>query len=124
MTLQLDLPTASIFLLVNSLIGFFIIVFLGWLSDRIGRLRMILAGFLLAATIVMPGMQLLSRAANPDLVAFQGANPIVLRADPATCQFHVLVGPWTKLTACDQVRGLLAVSVSLSSAKTLLREAL
>ncbi|MFZ1108762.1 MAG: MFS transporter [Rhodomicrobium sp.] len=108
MTLQLDLATASFFVAVNSAVGFFFILFFGWLSDRIGRLKIILAGFFLASAITFPAFHLLSQAANPELAAFQAANPIVVRADPNACQFHLFVGPWTKVTACDRVRGMLA----------------
>ncbi len=113
MTLQLDLPTVFIFLLIDSAGAFFLILFFGWLSDRIGRLKIVLAGFLIAAAIAFPAFHLLSRAANPDLAAFKAANPIVLRADAKTCQFHLFVGPWTKLTVCDRVRGML-VNAGLS----------
>jgi MFS family permease len=108
MTLQLDLSTASHIVAVNVFAAFFLILFFGWLSDRIGRLKIILAGFLLASAITLPAFHLLSKAANPELAAFQAANPIVVRADPKACQFHFFVGPWTKVNACDQIRGKLA----------------
>jgi hypothetical protein len=37
----------------------------------------------------------------------------VLRADAKTCQFHLFVGPWTKIGVCDRVRGML-VNAGLS----------
>ena len=45
-------------------------VFFGWMSDKIGRLKIILAGCLIAAITYIPLFQVLSRAVNPDLVAF------------------------------------------------------
>jgi MFS family permease len=112
-TLQLDLKTASIFLLVNSAGAFFLILFFGWLSDRIGRLKIILTGLALASVITIPAFHILSKTANPDLAAFKAANPIVLRADAKTCHFHLFVGPWTKIAVCDRVRSML-VNAGLS----------
>jgi predicted MFS family arabinose efflux permease len=109
-TLQLDLQTASIFVLANSLLALVLIPSLGWLSDRIGRLRIMLAGLLVAVLITQPAFHLLSKAVNPDLSAFQAANPIVLRAAPQTCRFHLFAGPWSEITTCDQVRSILASS--------------
>src|SRR5262249_6437413 len=109
-TLQLDYATASAFVFVNSVLGVGCVLFWGWLSDRIGRLRIILAGFLLAIEVFMPTYRLLMQAVNPDLAAFRAANPIVIRTDISQCRFHLFVGPWTTITPCDQVRDLLASS--------------
>jgi nitrate/nitrite transporter NarK len=87
-----------------------LVLFWGWLSDRIGRLKIILSGFLLATVIFLPAYRLLTEAINPDLAAFRAANPIVIRTDIRQCRFHLFVGPWTTITPCDQVRDLLASS--------------
>ena len=48
----------------------FFIVF-GWLSDRIGRLKIILAGCAIAAITYFPLFGGLTHYVNPDLEAFQ-----------------------------------------------------
>jgi len=81
----------------------FFLVF-GWLSDRIGRLKIILAGCLIAALTYFPLFEALAKAANPDLAAFQQKTAISLSVDPAQCNFHIFVGPWSKFTECDKAK--------------------
>ncbi len=107
-TLQLDLAAASKFVMANALSSFFIVPLLAWLSDKTGRLRIILAGFLLAAIALIPAFRMLSQAVNPDLVAFRAENPVTIRTDREQCGMHLFAGPWSKITLCDEVRGLAA----------------
>ena len=51
-------------------------IFFGWLSDKIGRLKIILAGCLIAAVTYFPLFQGLTHYVNPTLEAFQQKNPI------------------------------------------------
>jgi len=81
----------------------FFIIF-GWLSDKIGRLKIILFGCLVAALTYFPLFAMLAKAANPDLVAFQEKTKITLTVDPAQCNFHIFVGPWSKFTECDKAK--------------------
>src|SRR2546429_3754412 len=53
------------------------LIFFGWLSDRIGRKRIILAGFFLAAVTYYPLFTALSNAANPANVNYPLAILIV-----------------------------------------------
>src|SRR4029077_13069874 len=82
----------------------FFIVF-GWLSDRIGRLKIILAGCLIAAltyyTVLFPA---LTHFVNPDLEKFQQTNQLTVTVDQATCQ---LSAPWNIPTPCDAARDTL-----------------
>ncbi len=81
----------------------FFIIF-GWLSDKIGRLQIILSGCLIAALTYFPLFEQLAKAANPDLAAFQQKTAITLSVDPAQCNFHIFVGPWSKFTECDKAK--------------------
>ncbi len=108
--LQLDYLTAYILVGLVLAAGMPFFVVFGWLSDKIGRLKIMLAGFFLAAATYLPLFHVLSNAINPALVQFQAANPISLRTDLTTCQFHFLAGPWSKLTVCDQVTDFLTKS--------------
>lgn len=89
---------------LSLIIGTPFFVFFGWLSDKIGRLKIILAGCLIAALTYFPLFAMLAKAANPDLVAFQEKTTIGLAVDPAQCNFHVFVGPWSKFTECDRAK--------------------
>jgi MFS family permease len=107
-TLQLSLDVASKFAMANALTTFFFVPFFAWLSDKTGRLRIILAGFLFAAIALMPAFWLLSQAVNPALVAFQADNPVTITTDREQCGMHLFAGPWSKISLCDKVRGSLA----------------
>ncbi len=103
-TLKVDYLTAYTLIGLSLLIGTPFFIFFGWLSDRIGRLKIILAGCLIAAITYFPLFGALTKAVNPDLAAFQAKNEITVSADPATCQFHVFVGPWSKFSDCDRAK--------------------
>lgn len=82
-------------------------VLFGRFGDTIGRKQVILAGCLLAIITYSPLFKMLGQAVNPDLVAFQERTEVALRANPANCQFHVFVGPWSNFTDCDKARDFL-----------------
>ncbi len=112
LTTLLGVPYLTAYLLVGGAIvavmPFF--VFFGWLSDRIGRLKIILAGCLIAAVTYMPLFDQLSKSINPALYTFQEKNSITIRVDTKTCNFHVFVGPWSTFTLCDYVTDYLTKS--------------
>ncbi|MET0868599.1 MAG: MFS transporter, partial [Pseudorhodoplanes sp.] len=103
-TLKLDYATAYILIGISLLIGTPFFIFFGWLSDRIGRLKIILAGCLVAAVTYFPLFGALTQAVNPDLAAFQAKQPISVAVDTSTCNFHIFVGPWSKFTDCDRAK--------------------
>ena len=109
-TLQIELAVAFKYVLIASIFGIVLVPACGWLCDKIGRLTVMFAGFFLAALTIMPAFQGLSAAGNPDLAAFRDANPVVVRADASQCGFHLFAGPWSKYSACDYVRSMLANS--------------
>lgn len=88
----------------SLVIGTPFFIFFGWLSDRIGRLKIILAGCLIAALTYFPLFALMANAANPDLVAFQQKTQLTLSVDAAQCNFHIFVGPWSTFTECDKAK--------------------
>ncbi|HWV52810.1 MFS transporter [Pseudorhodoplanes sp.] len=103
-TLKVDYATAYILIGLSLVIGTPFFIFFGWLSDRIGRLKIILAGCLIAAVTYFPLFGALTKAANPDLAAFQAKQSISVGVDPATCNFHIFVGPWSKFSDCDRAK--------------------
>ncbi|HUL90389.1 MAG TPA: MFS transporter [Pseudolabrys sp.] len=109
-TLRVDYITAYQLIGLSLVIGTPFFIVFGWLSDRIGRLKIILAGCAIAAITYFPLFQGLTHYANPDLEAFAAKNPITVSADQSTCQLHVFVGPWSKFSDCDRAQDFLTKS--------------
>ena len=81
---SLGLPgaTKDMLLIVMTIVSAPLYVFFGWLSDRVGRKPVMLAGMLLALALYFPGSHLIARAANPALVAAQQATPVIVETNP------------------------------------------
>jgi len=109
-TLKIDYLTAYGLIALSLLIGTPFFIVFGWLSDRIGRLKIILAGCLIAAVTYFPLFSALTHYANPALEKFQQVNPITVTADQSTCNFHIFVGPWSNFTECDRAQDFLTKS--------------
>ncbi len=103
-TAKVDPLYAYVLIAGSLLIGTPFFIFFGWLSDWIGRLKIILAGCLIAALTYFPLFEMMAKAANPDLAAFQERTAITLSVDAAQCNFHIFVGPWSKFTDCDRAK--------------------
>jgi MFS family permease len=103
-TLKLDFVSSYALIAVSLLIGTPFFIFFGWLSDRIGRLKIILAGCAIAALTYFPLFAALTHYVNPDLEAFSQRNKVVVSADAKTCNFHIFVGPWSNFTPCDRAQ--------------------
>ena len=106
-TLKLDYVSAYSLIGLSLLLGTPFFIFFGWLSDRIGRLKIILAGCLIAAVTYFPLFAGLTHYVNPTLEQFAEKNPITVAANPADCRFHIFVGPWSKFSDCDRVKDFL-----------------
>src|SRR5688572_21391074 len=100
--------TKDLLLIIMTVVSAPLYVLFGWLSDRVGRKPVMLAGMLLALALYFPGSHLIARAANPALVAAQQAMPVVVETDPATCsaQFDP-TGTAKFVTACDIAKSAL-----------------
>ena len=107
-TLKVDGLTAYTLIALQLLLGTPFFIFFGWLSDRIGRLRIIVAGCVIAALTYFPLFGALTHYVNPALERFAQANPITVQAKD--CNFHVFVGPWTKFSECDRAKDYLTKS--------------
>jgi MFS family permease len=103
-TAKVDPLYAYALIAASLIIGTPFFIIFGWLSDKIGRLKIILAGCLIAALTYFPLFAMLAKAANPDLVAFQEKTQLSLAVDRAQCNFHIFVGPWSKFTECDKAK--------------------
>jgi MFS family permease len=103
-TLKLNYVLAYLMVGISLVLGTPFFIFFGWLSDKIGRLKIILAGCLIAAITYFPLFAGLTHYINPDLEAFSAKNAVTVTADPANCNFHIFVGPWSKFTNCDRAQ--------------------
>jgi len=95
---------------ISLLIGTPMFILFDWLSDKIGRLKIIMAGCLIAAISYFWLFGLLTHYVNPDLEAFQAKTKITVVSDPTQCNFHIFVGPWSKFTECDRAKDALTKS--------------
>jgi len=106
-TLKMDGLTAYTMIGLALLIGTPFFVVFGALSDKIGRLKIILFGCLIASVTYFPLFKALTHYVNPALESFQTANPMSVSAAPQNCQFHIFVGPWSTFSDCDKAKDFL-----------------
>jgi MFS family permease len=108
--MRVDGATANIMIAIALLIGTPFFLFFGWLSDRIGRKKIILAGCLIAAVTYFPLFGALSKAVNPALSAAQERAPVTVYADPRTCssQFDPIGKTKFDKSGCDVAKSTLA----------------
>jgi MFS family permease len=104
-TLRLDIQTTYTLIAASLLLGTPFFIFFGWLSDKIGRLKIILAGCLIAAVTYFPLFAALTHYVNPALEAYQTKTPISVAAKD--CELHVFVTPFTKYSDCDRAKDFL-----------------
>src|SRR5436190_21521217 len=108
------LTSKLVFIALASETRFFMVF--GWLSDKVGRKPVILAGCLLAALTYFPIFKALTAATNPQLAAASAYAPVTVVADPATCTFQFdPVGKATFTSGCDVAKSALA-NAGVSSA--------
>ncbi len=107
-TLKVDGQTAYTLIAIALLLGTPFFIVFGALSDRIGRLKIILAGCLIAALTYFPLFQALTHYVNPALESFAKNNVVSVQAKE--CNFHIFVGPWSNFTDCDRAKDFLTKS--------------
>jgi MFS family permease len=108
--LRVDGATTNILIAIALALATPGFVIFGWLSDKIGRKPIILAGCLLAALTYFPLFHALTRYANPALYAAQAAAPVSVYADPQQCsvQFDPIGKNKFDSTSCDIAKSFLA----------------
>ena len=107
-TIKVPATDAQIMIAISLLIGTPCFILFGWLSDRIGRKPIMMAGFAIAAITYFPIFQGLTHFANPKLEAALAASPVVVTADPSECSFQFkATGTETFTTGCDKIKAAL-----------------
>src|SRR5687767_11830369 len=87
-TLKVDGATANILIAIGLALATPFFIFFGWLSDKIGRKKIIMAGCALAALTYFPLFGALTTAANPALARAQAAAPVTVHAFPQSCSLQ------------------------------------
>ncbi len=113
-TLNVKATVAQIMIAVALAFGTPFFIVFGWLSDRIGRKPIIMAGFALAALTYFPIFHGITHYANPALESALASSPVTVMADPGECAFQFNpVGTAKFKSSCDTVKsGLAKLSVN------------
>jgi len=110
-TMKVDGTTANLLIAFSLLIGTPFFIFFGWLSDKIGRKPILLAGCLIAAASYMTLFKELANTVNPTLYNATQSVKVQLTADTANCSnLFDPVGVLTFTLPCDVVRRTLATN--------------
>lgn len=108
-TLKVDPTTANLLIAAALVIGTPFFIVFGWLSDKIGRKPIIMAGCLIAALTYFPIFKALTHYANPAIETAAASHPVTVTADPETCSFQFNPVGTTKFTSsCDIAKSALA----------------
>ena len=108
-TLKVEAASANLMIAAGLVIGTPFFLFFGWLSDKVGRKPIIMAGCLIAALTYFPIFKALTHYANPAIEAAAQTSPVVVTADPDTCTFQFNpVGTSKFTTSCDIAKSALA----------------
>lgn len=101
-TLKIDGPTANILIAIALLLATPFFLVFGALSDKIGRKWIILGGCIIAAATYFPIFKAITHYGNPALEQAINSAPVVVVADPASCNFQVDPSGTRKFPAsCD-----------------------
>jgi hypothetical protein len=107
--LKVDLPTSNLLIAWSLVLGTGFFIVFGWLSDKIGRKPIILAGCLIAALTYFPIFKAITTNANPALERAIETVKVEVVADPAQCgDLFNPVGTRVFSAPCDTARAYLA----------------
>lgn len=100
--LKVDGQSANIMVAAALILGTSFFVIFGWLSDKIGRKPIIMAGLVLAMLTYFPLFKALTWAGNPALAEAQSTVRATVTAAPGDCKFQFNPTGTAKFTtSCD-----------------------
>ncbi|MBB5574728.1 MULTISPECIES: MFS transporter [Rhizobium] len=109
--LKVDGQSVNIMIAIALVIGSGFFVVFGWLSDKIGRKPIIMAGLALAILTYFPLFNALTRAANPALAQAEQTIRATVTAAPGDCTFQFNpVGTAKFNRSCDIATSFLSKS--------------
>jgi MFS family permease len=107
--LKVDGATVTFAMMVVTAVSVLLYLFFSWLSDRVGRKKIILTGTILAVATTFPLFRALTDAANPAAAAAQQSAPVAVLADPGECSLQFdPVGQAAFVSSCDIAKSTLA----------------
>jgi MFS family permease len=110
-TLKIEATSANLMIAGALALGTPFFIVFGWLSDKIGRKPIIMAGCLLAALTYFPIFKALTHYGNPAIETAAETSPVIVVADPHACSFQFNpVGTSKFTTSCDIAKSALARS--------------
>jgi MFS family permease len=105
-TLKIEWKTAYLIISVALALGTGFFLVFGWLSDKIGRKNIMLAGCLLGAVTYFPMYRAMTHFGNPALETFAANTEISVTA--TECEVHLFPNPTTHYSDCDKVQDFLS----------------
>jgi MFS family permease len=108
--LLVDGATTNILIALALAIGTPFFIFFGWLSDKIGRKWIIMAGCALAVLTYFPAFHALSNAANPAMTKASESAPVTVTVNDNDCslQFDPIGKNKFDSKSCDIAKSYLA----------------
>jgi MFS family permease len=107
--LKVDPATINLLMMAATAVSAVLYVVFGWLSDTVGRKKVMLFGMTLMLVAYFPGFHMLTRTANPALAEAVARTPVVVVADPADCSLQFdPVGRASFTSSCDIAKSTLA----------------
>jgi MFS family permease len=98
-TAKIEENTARLILGAGAVFSLFWFILFGWLSDKVGRKRLILIGYALTLVAIFPLFNWMAATANPELAAAMKSAPIVVTG--SECTYDPFAK--TQATACGQI---------------------
>ena len=107
--LKVDATPANLLIAGALAIGTPFFVLFGWLSDRVGRKPVVMAGCLIAALTYFPIFHGLTWYGNRALAEASAASPVSVASNPSDCSFQFNpIGTKQFTTSCDVAKSTLA----------------
>jgi MFS family permease len=107
--LKIDATPANLLIAGALVIGTPFFVLFGWLSDRIGRKPVVMAGCLIAALTYFPIFHGLTWYGNRALAQASAASPVSVAANPRDCSFQFNpIGTKQFTSSCDVAKSTLS----------------
>jgi MFS family permease len=107
--LKVDAQSANVLVSMALAIATPLIIVTGWLSDRIGRKRLILLGCVLGALTYFPIFRGITHFANPAIAEAARRAPVSVVVDPEGCSFQFdPLGKARFMRSCDIAKAALA----------------
>lgn len=105
---RVDSATARLLIGAASLAGVPLVILSGWLSDRIGRKRLLVAGYCLTLITLQPLFHQMALGANPQLMAAMHSAPVTVAG--TDCEYDLFSStqhsPCAKALAYLSARGV------------------